>query len=90
MKVIARSKGPKYKNFEPYETLEIGKEYEVFCFSLHDGNRWNDIYDVDNFIIPKEPKFYIDILVNGEKKTFWNDYFYSTEELRKLKLEKLK
>lgn len=90
MKAVARNKGPFVNGL--FYPLVKDKEYEVVTFSKFvkesSGNygKWVDYMDD---IIPKEPKFYIKIINNGNEEDYWNDYFYSTDELRDKKIEDL-
>ena len=93
MKVIARNDGPQIINgvhqVGSLKALKTGKEYDVIEWSYQDrpGN-W--INRTDNFINPKDPKFYIKVInEQGRKANYWNDYFLSNEEIRNEKLEKL-
>ena len=88
MIVIARNNGPKYLNGYLYNPLLKGKEYEVICWFLPYGPNFNNQFD--DFINPKEAKFFIVVKDEfGKESSFWNDYFLSTEEMREYKLNKI-
>jgi hypothetical protein len=91
MIVIARNNGPKYLNGYLYNPLLKGKEYEVIYWSIPEWlNNGKCIDQLDDFINPKEAKFFIVVKDEfGKESSFWNDYFLSTEEMREYKLNKI-
>lgn len=89
--VIARNEGPKGL---ANSKLIPGHAYEVLYIS-YPGSQ-EKLEFVEN---PRETRFYIivkdDTGINSwsmwhtGQKTYWNDYFLSTEEVRNIKLNKL-
>jgi len=79
--VVAKSIVPKHNGEEGTEPLTVGKRYKVEHIYI-DG-RMPDIN-------PYNPKFYIIVIDDyGDSHSLWNDYFYSTEEMRELELDKI-
>jgi hypothetical protein len=67
--------------------LTIGKAYEILSIGW---TRETYTGPIDGSFIPKEPEFFINIIDNKGKGLYtWNDYFFSTEELREIKLKLL-
>lgn len=92
MKVIVREDITRNIRYEDILYIEDGilipgKEYEATGFGL--GYWYHRYTSNQNFTIPKEYKFMIDIITYGSKHSFRNDYFLSTEEMRDLKINKL-
>lgn len=98
MKVIARNNGPYYDTgtvrhpAKERRGLLEGKVYDVIEWSYQDHNirpgHW--VNRTDDFINPKEPRFWIKVInEDGVKHTYWNDYFLSSEEVRCIKLEEI-
>lgn len=70
-------------------SITIGKSYEVVhIINRTDGGKFANGKFTYN---PKEPTFYITIKEddNGERHSIWNDYFYSTEEIRNNIIEEI-
>ena len=94
MKVISRSRGPDFNGLHIYHMAE-GKMYNIISYSIHNDitGKWiiHELETNEIIFIPKKPKFYIDVMLdNGQIGTFWNDWFYSTNEMRKMKMKQLK
>lgn len=90
MNVIARKTGPKYTN--GIEGIILGKEYEIVSYNKHNGHQWESFYLKENesIIIPMKPILLIQVRdERGVVSSFWNDYFFSSEEMRDQKLNKL-
>ena len=85
--VIARTEGPKY-NGSKVGCLTPGKLYEVLHMSYHKDNK--RIYK-ELIFNPRKPTFFIRIKEDdrGREHDLWNDYFLSTEEVRKIKIDSL-
>lgn len=82
MKVICKS-FPKFKNdmiVTKDPNLTIGKSYDVIEISHYIHNKYG-ILTLKMFTIIGD---------QGTHCHYWSDYFYSQEEIRKLKLEKIK
>ena len=92
MKVIARNNGPIFKKWDGSEErrgLKKGKIYDVIHWSYQKPlGVW--IFETKDFINPREPKFFIKVVnENGNEAVYWNDYFFSGEEIRDVKISKL-
>jgi hypothetical protein len=89
MIVIAKSRGPNYNGLGIY-SLTKGKKYKVVPRSFPDMHGTVPVNENETFFMPKKFKFYIDVIAdNGRLEAFWNDYFLSTIEIRKLKIKEL-
>lgn len=86
MIVVARNNGPNINNLDLY-ILTKGKSYKVM--SCYDPFK-KVLINIENLIIPKNFKFYIDVIAdNGKIESFWNDYFLSSQEMLNKKLKKI-
>jgi hypothetical protein len=87
MKVVSNGKSV----FMSFNSLVKDKEYDVVTFYKFEDDDYRTISgDFIEFmcdVIPKEAEFYIKIINNNKEEMHWNDYFYSTEELRDKKIE---
>jgi len=82
--VVARNEGPGL-NHPGFGKLTPGKSYEVICRSTS-----VQFESIELNYNPKKPEFYIDIIDDrGIKHSVWNDYFYSTIEMRQMKLKRI-
>lgn len=91
MIVVARNNGLSYDSIER-GGLKEGKVYDVIQWSYQDHTispgHW--INRNDDFLNPKEPKFFIKVINEyGEESEYWNDYSLSSEEMRDIKIDKI-
>jgi hypothetical protein len=93
MKVIARNNGPYSENYDGSKSrkgLIKGKSYDVIEWAYRNQNGHSFIKRTDDFINPKEYKFYIKVInEDGIPHDYWNDYFLSSQELRDAKIDEI-
>ena len=94
MKVIAKNNGPIFEKWDgtrERQGLKEGKVYDIIEWAYQDEpGHWVVRTDTDNFLNPKETKFFIKVVNEfGKQADYWNDYFLSSEEMRERKLNRL-